>query len=135
MFDDKNTVTVIASSVAGNYSAENTIEIPVYKPKIIFYKRSPTEGVLYNNALDKEATMTEEEVTIVAEPYYLPIVGNENDFTYSWKINSSDIQTPIKKTELTVRPTSHDGYATIDMTIENLSKLFQKVSNALKLNL
>lgn len=135
MFDTVNNIRVVASSVDGTYDAENTAEIPVYDPKIVFYKRSPTEGVLYNSALGKEAPMTEDEVTIVAEPYYLPIVGNENDFTYSWKINSNDIQTPIKKTELTVRPTSHGGYATIDMTIENLSKLFQKVTGQLKINL
>ena len=135
MFDDKNKITVIASSVSGNYGAENTIEIPVYEPKIIFYKKSPTEGVLYNNALDKEATMTEDEVTIVAEPYFVSLKGHENNFTYAWQINGESIATPSKKTELTVRPTSRGGYATIDVMIENLNELFQKVNNQLKLNL
>ena len=135
MFDDINEITVVASSVSGNYAAENTVEIPVYDPKIIFYKKSPTEGVLYNNALDKEATMTEDEITIVAEPYFISLKGHENNFTYSWQINGNNIATPLKKTELTVRPESHGGYATINVVIENLNELFQKVSNQLKLNL
>lgn len=135
MFDNKNKITVIASSVTGNYGAESTIEIPVYEPKIVFYKKSPTEGVLYNNALNKEATMTEDEMTIVAEPYFISLKDNENNFTYNWQINGESIATPSKKTELTVRPESRGGYATISVVIENLNELFQKVSNQLKLNL
>lgn len=135
MFENINEITVVASSVSGNYGAENTIEIPVYKPRIVFYKKSPTEGVLYNNALDKEAVMTEDEVTIVAEPYFLSMKNNGNNLAYSWQINGENITTPSKKTELTVRPTSRGGYATIDISIENLKELFQKVSGRLKLNL
>ncbi|MFA6514719.1 MAG: hypothetical protein WCT42_00435 [Candidatus Paceibacterota bacterium] len=135
MFDNKNEISVVASSVDGKYSAENSIQIPTYKPKIIFYKKSPTEGILYNNALDKEAYMSEEEMTILAEPYFLTLQNNENDLTYSWQINGEKIVTPSKKNELTVRPTSRGGYATINLIIENVNELFQEVSNQLKLNL
>jgi hypothetical protein len=135
MFDTSNNISVTASSVNGGYSAEKAIEIPVYKPKIVFYKKSPTEGVLYSNALDKETIMTEDEMTVVAEPYFLPVKGNENNITYSWQINGEGIQTPSKKTELTVRPTSKGGYATIDLIIENANELFQKITNKLRINL
>ena len=137
VFDTVNNIGVIASSVNSNYRAENEIEIPVYKPKLVFYKKSPTEGIIYNNALDKEASMTEDEVTIVAEPYFTSfnINNNNNNFSYSWKINGNNITTPLKKTELTVRPTSHGGYATINLTVANINDLFQKISNELKLNL
>jgi len=74
-------------------------------------------------------------MTIVAEPYFLSLKGHENNFIYSWQINGERIATPSKKTELTIRPTSRGGYATIDVVIENLNELFQKVSNQLKLNL
>jgi len=135
MFDSTNEVTVTASSVNSNYAAENTIQIPDYAPKVIFYKKSPTEGVLYNNALNKEISMPEDEMTIVAEPYFMSVKGNENNFTYNWQINGEDITTPTKKSELTVRPTSHGGFATINIAIENLKELFQKASNQLKINL
>ncbi len=135
MFDDVNEVTVTASSVSNNYSAENTVQIPLYKPKIIFYKKSPTEGILYNNAFNKETYMPGDEMTIVALPYFLSAKESGDSLTYSWQINGENITTPSNKRELTVRPTSHGGYATIDLTIENLSELFQKASNSLKINL
>lgn len=135
MFDDKNTIEVNASSLRGDYEATKTISIPTYKSKIIYYKKSPAEGVFYNNALNKEITMTEDEMTIVAEPYFVSLLGNENNFSYIWKINNESIQTPNKKTELTIKPTSRGGYATINTIIENTNELFQKVSNQLKINL
>ncbi len=135
MFDTKNEITVAASSVDGRYTAEKTIQIPTYSPKIVFYKKSPTEGILYNQSLEKEADMFEDEITLVAEPYFLTLKNNETNFTYDWKINGNNIQTPSKKSELTVRPTSRGGYATISLTIQNMNELFQKVSSQLKLNL
>src|ERR1035437_8999033 len=135
LFDTKNVISVIAQSVNGNYGAENTIDIPVYQPKMVFYKKSPTEGILYNNALGSESVMTEDEMTIVAEPYFLSIKGNEYKFTYGWKINGADIDTPLKKTELTVRPTARGGYATIDVLIANANELYQTVTGQLTLDL
>jgi hypothetical protein len=135
MFEDENRIMVNSSSVSGDYVATKTTQIPTYKPKIVYYKKSPAEGVLYNNALNKETTMTEEEMTIVAEPYFVSLLDNENNLSYEWKINNKTIPTPSKKTELTIKPTSRGGYATINTIIENTNDLFQKVSNQLKINL
>lgn len=135
MFDGNNKISVIVSSINGNYAAEKTIQIPIYKPKIVFYKKSPTDGILYNNALNENQIITDEEITIIAESYYLSLKGNEKDLIYSWKINGKEIQTPSTKTELTVRPTSRGGYATINLMIENINELFQKASGQLKLSL
>ncbi len=131
----KENVSVQVSSVDGKYNAVKTIEIPIVNPKIIFYKKSPTEGVLYNNALTDGTFITEDEVTLVAEPYFLALGGNEVSFSYDWKINGEKIDTPSKKTELTVRPAARGGYATIDLVMENLNFLFQKVSGKLNLTL
>jgi hypothetical protein len=138
MFDKVNEITVAASSVDENYSAEKTIDIPVYEPKIILYKKSPTEGIFYNVALGKEAAMdqTDNEMTIAAEPYFFSISSDKiSDLNYSWKINGSTIPTPSKKAELTVRPETRGGYATIGITIENIGEIFQKISKELKLNI
>lgn len=128
-------VTVTASSVDGSYNATKTIRIPIVSPKIIFYKKSPTEGTLYNHALSNGEFVSEEEVTLVAVPYFIGLVGNESKFTYNWKINNKDIDTPSKKTELTIRPSTRGGYADINLTMENLSTFFQKVSGNLKITL
>jgi len=135
LFEEKNEVTVNVTSVSGNFGAEKTIEIPTFKPKLIFYKKSPTEGILYNQALNKEIFMSEDEMTVVAEPFFTSLKEKEDNFIFTWKINGEGIKTPIKKTELTVRPTSKGGYATIDLSIENTKELFQNISNQLKINL
>lgn len=135
LFDTRNEVEVMASSVGGAYSAENSIIIPTYKPKVVFYKKSPAEGVLYNNALGKETFMTEDEMTVVAEPYFISLKGNESGFSYNWKINNEPLDTPSKKTELTVRPSARGGYATLDFLMENINELFQTVSGQLKITL
>ena len=135
LLDENSEVTVVASAVSGNYDAENTIKIPTYDPIVVFYKKSPTEGIIYNNALNKEILMTEDEMTIVAEPYYFSLKGYGNNFNYEWKINNEIIETPSQKNELTIRPASRGGYASLNFMIENINELFQKASNGLKINL
>lgn len=135
--NDIEKVTVTAESIDNKYRAVNSIEVPISDPEIVFYRKSPTEGVLYNQALGDEAYVAEneEEVTIVAVPYFMAIKGNEDSFSYNWKINGEDIATPSRKTELTVRPAERGGYATIGITFENLNTLYQKAVKEIKLNL
>lgn len=128
-------VSVYASSVDNNYNAIKTITIPTFSPKIIFYKKSPTEGILYNYALNDGDFMEEDEITIVGEPYFLALSGNEYNFNYIWRINDKTISAPVKKREITVSPSSRGGYATINLEMENLKTLYQNVSATLKLTL
>ncbi len=135
ILNKEENIKVTASSVDGTYNATKRITIPMISPRIIFYKKSPTDGILYNKALTDGYFMTEDEMTIVADPYFLAFDKDTNDFTYLWKINDKIIDTPFKKTEITIRPTSRGGYAIISLTMENLKTLFQEVSGQLKLNL
>lgn len=128
-------VSVMASSVDGKYNAIKTINIPTFSPKILFYKKSPTEGVLYNYAITNDYFMAEDEMTIIAEPYFLALKGNEYDFSYKWKINNKDVQTPTEKRQITITPSSRGGYATINLNMENIKTLYQEVSGDLKLSL
>lgn len=135
MFDEEKNITVMASSVSGDYSAEKTIIVPSYNPKIVFYKRSLADGILYNQALNNNTFMKESEMTLLAESYFMTTKTDENEFNYKWQINGNTVDTPYKKNEMTVRPTSRGGYATISLTIKNLSSLFEEATNKLKINL
>jgi hypothetical protein len=134
-FNDAENISVTAGSVDGRYNATNSLTVPIVSPKIIFYKKSLSDGILFNQALGDETPITEDEATVVAAPYNLALKGHEGDFQYQWQINNKAIDTPSKKTELTIHPTSHGGYATINLTLENLNVLFQKVTGQLKLDL
>ncbi len=135
ILNDNENITVVASSIDESYRATKTLYIPTVSPKILFYKKSPTEGVLYNKALTDNYLMSEDEMTIVAEPYFLELKNNKYDFNYKWQINGSVVETPTKKTELTIKPSSRGGYATISLYMENTRTLFQQVTGQLKLNL
>lgn len=128
-------ISLAASSVDGSYVAGKNIEIPIYNPKVLFYKKSPTEGVLYNKALVNNSLFAEDEITIVAEPYFLAIKDSWSNFKYRWGVNGNDINTPDKKNEITLRPVSRGGYADISISFEHINKLFQGVTGYLKLSL
>lgn len=134
LFETTSNIEVQASSVAGNYNATKKIYIPTYNPYLVFYKKSPTDGVLYNNGIVDEYDMTEDQITFVAAPYNLAILGNEKSFNYTWSVNGETVYTP-KKNEISIRPTSRGGYAEIGLGIENLRELFQKVTSVFSVNL
>lgn len=134
LFDDINNIEVQASSVSGNFNATKRIEIPTYNPYLIFYKKSPTDGILYNNGIVKEFNLEEDQATFVASPYNLAIGNNNNLFDYTWYINGEVATTP-RKNEISIRPTSRGGYVEIGLQVENLRELFQKVTSVFSVNL
>lgn len=130
---NKEKIKLSVSSVDSSYNATGSLEVGVASPKLIFYRKSPINGTLYNTAIDGSTTMYEDEMTIVAEPYFLN--RNSGDLQYSWKINNDSIDAPSKETELTIRPSSRGGYATIDLSVESATKLFQSIKNNMRVNL
>lgn len=130
---NKEKIKLSVSSIDNSYTATGAIDIETTNPRLIFYKKSPINGVLHNMAITNSATMFEDEMTILAEPYFLN--RNSSDLQYNWKINNDSIPTPSKRTELTIRPSSRGGYARIDLSVESATKLFQSIKNNIKINL
>lgn len=131
----EDVVEVTSNTTNGNNLATGKIRLSGINPFLIFYKKSPSEGILYNNALQNEIFMDEDEMTVAAEPYFISDRNNTNDNVYSWKINDSEVDTPAKRNLITLRPTARGGYAKINLEIENTLKLFQKVGQQLLINL
>ncbi len=133
LFEKFSNIEVQASSVSGNYNAQKNIQIPTYSPQLIFYKKSPTEGLLFNNGISGDYLMTEDQATFLAAPYNLANKEKDFLFTYKWSVNSNPISTPSKKNEISIRPEEKGGYANISLVIENLNELYQKVTNSFKI--
>jgi hypothetical protein len=134
LFETINNIEVQASSVVGNYNANKTIEIPTYNPSLVFYKKSPTGGILFNEGIVDSYLMTEDQTTFVASPFYLATKGKEGSFDYSWYINGNLTPSLDKKSEITIRPNSRDGYIDMELTVENISELYQKITNSFEIN-
>jgi len=132
---DGEKISVVASGKGSSYNTEGFVKLNITNPELIFYKKSPTEGIIYENAFLNDGYVTDKEITFVAEPYFLAMKNNISDFSFKWKINGEDIETPKKPRQLTVRPDGNGGYATINLSIESLSRLFQSVAKNLRINL
>lgn len=128
-------IEVSSSPKSNGIVSIGSMSISGANPLLLFYKKSPTDGIIYSEALNKEIFMKEDEMTIVAEPYFLSDKNNLNSSEYIWKINNEVTDTPYIRNQLTVHPTERGGYAQINLEIENTLKLFQKVSKGLILNL
>jgi hypothetical protein len=133
-FDLSNQITVVASAVQGDYVAQKSIDVSVYEPEIVFYKKDPAFGVDYNNAIVNNYKVQDDETTIVAEPYHFLMKENQNKFIYDWSINNKSIETPSKKNELSIKPTSRSGYAIIGLNIYHINNMFQDVYKSIKIN-
>lgn len=144
----KNTYTFLNSEIknvekigldiinqSGSYKSSGNLNINIVSPEVIFYKKSPLEGILYQKSIENNDFIEEDEVTIVVEPFFISSIENRNTFKYEWEINNTRIDTPTNPFELTVRPSSRGGYATINFMIENINKLFQKVEKSIKIEL
>lgn len=128
-------IEVVSNTTTGSTTASGNMEISGINPFILFYKKSPSEGILYNNILPSQMFLIEDEMTLAAEPYFMGSENGENENAYSWRINGEEIDTPRNKNMLTIRPTGRGGYAKINLEIENTLKLFQKVAKELTIDL
>lgn len=136
-FNDQETVSVEIVGISQQYTAKKTIKIKPVAPKIIFYKKDPEWGVFYNKILGKDSSVTT-GTTIIAAPYNFSPKNPSSPFLrYTWLINNKTVPKlkPSNELPLTVGSTSESSLAKIDISLENTSKLFQKVSHYLVVNL
>lgn len=104
-------------------------EIASAEPQMLFYEDNPLHG-LAQNALPKEFTLIEDEISIRAEPYFVsPSIFN--NATYAWTIAHAPVQNPNADPQtLTLRKTGGSGSSLIGFSIRNLSSLLQAASSA-----
>ncbi len=126
-------IGVTATSLNAQASASNSITINKVPAEIVFYQKSPIRGVLYENALQGTITLPGDEMTIVAEPYFVTNIDPQaSSLDYQWFINTQKVVTPFPKNELLVSRGENEGEASIGLTIVNTSILFETVKAALK---
>lgn len=134
LFSPTTPIEVQVSSVSGGYNTKKTLIIPTYNPIMVFYKKSPSDGILFNNAIVNEYQATENITTFVSSPYYLA-TNNGDFFEYNWSANEDSLPTPSKKEEITISLDSNNGYADIKLAINSLSALYQRITSSFRIKL
>ncbi len=133
-----DTDTIEAMAYSTSWNAKKSITVGINPPQLVFYQKDPLSGILYNKALGSEFEMKKNEMTLIAEPYFIsPNDKRSTDLEYSWQINEQSITSPVNKNELVVRvpEKSPGGIATIKLAIENTKKLLEDVKATLTINL
>jgi hypothetical protein len=123
---------------SGRTVAENNIFLFVGKPKIVFYENDPLLGKLFNKALTNNYYLGDkEEILITAEPYFFDVNSNtSSELKYTWLVNGKETNLDGKVNELLLRQVNKgvSGTATIELGIDNYTRIFQYIKNSFKIN-
>lgn len=125
-------VAVTISSFDNSIQVRKSINIKTYSPNIVLYKKHPLNGILYENALNKNVTLSEKELVIRSEPYFFSLDDvNSDKLRYRWRINGRDISVPLneQRNEMIFRQEGEEsGTAEISLFVRNgnLKKILQE---------
>jgi hypothetical protein len=115
-------ISATVESRDGVYSAEGTIEIDVFDPTVLVYENSPLYGVLFNTAIAQNFSLTSQEVSFEAYPYFFGQT-NRNKLTYQWSVNGT-VSEGFKSSYLTLRNVSGQaGSGSIALDVTDGDKL------------
>ncbi|MFA5318955.1 MAG: hypothetical protein WC387_01155, partial [Candidatus Paceibacterota bacterium] len=105
--DSQLKISVTALSLADNISATKNLVINLVRPEILFYEKKPLVGINYGQVLPNEYSLFDTEVTVRAEPYFLPL-DNNLFFKYLWTIDQSPAESrPDDPLAITLRPSQN----------------------------
>ncbi|MBY0376504.1 hypothetical protein K2P96_00840 [Patescibacteria group bacterium] len=124
--DDTNNVSVVASTLDQNYSASGNINVTASQPQISFYKKDPSLGTDWQNAIPSTHNIVGGE-TLQAVPYFItPKTIQLPELNFSWFINdiAVKITNSYQKDLMPLKiPDGASGTSRLRLEIENTSKL------------
>ncbi|MFA6158503.1 MAG: hypothetical protein WC763_02645 [Candidatus Paceibacterota bacterium] len=121
-------ISVEVSAPRDNVVATNDILITPTVPEVLLYENSPLYGIVYEKALRNSTGLTNEEISIVAEPFFFSVSERNNgNLTYAWKLNDSTISDFANKSEITLRKVEGmaAGRASLGIVVQHTNKLLQ----------
>ncbi len=128
--DKVNEIEVEISDIEKNTKTGGKITIAgINTPEIVFYKKDPELGVLYNKALLDGYSLGKEPETLVATPYFFSVKNLFTDtLKFSWKAGGEEIRPDTLKNEVTlVAPQDTRGGTDIVLEVQNANSLFQNI--------
>lgn len=133
----EETVGVETRNTAGTKTGKGEVRIIIVDPKILFYEKNPLLGVMYNKSLFNTASLPNEELSLVAEPYFIsPASKNSSQLKYKWSLNNNLIDTNYNHPSVLVvrQQPGVSGEADISLEVMNSSKVLLSVVNNIVLN-
>jgi hypothetical protein len=118
-------------------TGQDEVIIEITDPKILFYEKNPILGTLFNKALFGSISLSNEELSIVAEPYFFsPDDRTSSRLNYKWSLNGNPAGSNESDPGIFVvrQQAGVSGSAEISLSVINPSKLLLSAINNLVLN-
>lgn len=115
---------------------QGRIFVPAVEPQVLVYSRDPLRGLLLDQALFGNVSLSGKEVTLQAEPFFFANVSKIREtLRFAWTLNNLEATGPDSaRGLLTLRQTgSGAGFASVGVTLQNtdLDRLIQSADTAL----
>lgn len=113
------------------------VVIQIVEPSVLFYEKNPLLGILYGKALSGSIALSNEELSIAAEPYFFSPKDKANSkIKYNWSLNNKPIKSDsLSPGVLVVRQQpGTSGFADVSLLVTNPSKIMLSARNNIMLN-
>ncbi len=128
-------ISVEITSPNDDFNLKGSITVTSSAPSIVFYEKSPLYGTMYERALGNTFSLANEELTVVAEPYFFSDVQKNNSaISYTWSLNGATVSSFQNKDAVTLRRTDTSaGTSNLGLTLQNNIKLLQGANKILNI--
>jgi hypothetical protein len=129
-------ISVEVSAPRENVVASNNILVIPTVPEILFYENSPLYGIVYEKALQNSFKLTNEEISIIAEPMFFSVgTRGSSRLTYDWTLNKGALSDFKNKSEVTLRRANNQaGRANVEVVSQHQQRLLQGGKGALTIS-
>ena len=125
-------IDVEASTKDGSIKLTRSAYLDSSNPTLLFYENNPLYGILFNQAIVGEKTLTDAEINIFAAPYFMTAnAANNFALNYDWNMNNRSIDTPAGQNFLVLRNEGKEGIATMGVSVTNQGRIFQSTSGSM----
>ena len=129
-------VSVESYDLNKNNDAIASIDMQSSTPSLIMYENNSTYGVMFNKTLSSSLDL--DKLSFIMEAYPLNVAvqsKNIDSLDYTWSINGSATDSPIKSRMALKRDTDTPGTASISLRVQKSPTLLQFAGTSLNLNL
>ena len=117
-------ISVLVTDPINNLVAQGFVDISTVNPEIVFYKRDPYYGFLFEQSLKNKVVLDQDEIEVVVSPYYIT-KEREGLLQYNWRLNGTNAPELSRSKNVVFRRPEEEGRSLITVEVENLARLLQ----------
>lgn len=123
-------VSVEVTSPKSAVKTSRSVVITPTQPKVLLYEINPLYGIQYGNALGKDLVMKNDELSLIASPYFFNIEDKTfGNLHHKWTLNSNKVDEESGKNIITFKRPETVGASQITLGIESDNKVLQSARN------